>query len=180
MADSVACDVASWAPVASALAATFSVVVAAFAASRSHRSADAANRNLVLTNQAQSGATLSRCMEVFIKIEDDLLEKKIAATRYFERLWGLQFAQYHLFKLRLIPQEVYAAWLMARHRDYHSAPPKIILDMTQADGWKHAKAIIDDPELTLFVESWLLDANMTKVKLQGLVHTVLSRANPTA
>jgi hypothetical protein len=166
--------------VASALAASFSVVVAAFAASRSHRSADAANRNLVLTNQAQSGATLSRCMDVYSKIEDDLLDAKITGQRYFERVWSLQFAQHHLFKLRLIPQEVYAKWLMARHRAYHAAPSKTILGVTQADGWAHAKAIIDDPEFVLFVEPWLFDAGISKEKVQGLAHTFLSRANPTA
>jgi hypothetical protein len=164
--------------VTSAVAALFSVIVAAFAANRSHRSAVAANRNLVLTNQAQSGATLSRCMDVYSKIEDDLLENKITGQRYFERVWSLQFAQYHLFKLRLIPQEVYATWLMARHRAFHATPPKTILGVTQADGWEHAKAIVDDPEFGLFVEPWLFDASITKAKVQGLAHTLFSRANP--
>ncbi|MBS0474419.1 MAG: hypothetical protein JSR28_04625 [Proteobacteria bacterium] len=133
-----------------------------------------------MARQAQSGATLSRCMDVYSKIEDDLLEKKITGKRYFERLWGLQFGQYHLFKLGLIPQEVYAAWLMARHRAYHARPPGTIVDMTQADGWTHAKAIIDDPEFGRFVDCWLLDASMTKGKLQGKVHELLSRVNPAA
>lgn len=112
-----------WAPVASAVAALASVFVAAYAATRSHLAVKAANRNLLLSNQAQSGATIARCMDVYSKIEEDLLDDKISSgERYFERVWGLHFAQYHLFKLRLIPDEIYVVWLMARHRSFHAAP----------------------------------------------------------
>jgi hypothetical protein len=180
MADPAGCDFASWTPLASLATATISVVVAAYAATRAHRSADAAHRNLVFTNQAQSGVTLSRCMDIYSKIEEDMLETRITGARYFERVWSLQFSQYHLFKLRLLPLEVYAAWLMARHRAYHTTPPVAILGMTQADGWVHADRMIDDPDFTSFVKSWLLDAGMTKLRLEGLVHTLRSRANARA
>ena len=132
----------------------------------------------MLTNQAQSGATLSRCMDVYSKIEDDLLDNKITGQRYFERVWSLHFAEYHLFKLRLIPAEVYATWLMARHRGFHAAPPNPVRGVSQAVGWEHAKAIIDDPDFVRFVEPWLLDSGTTKAKVNGLVHALLSRVNP--
>ncbi|MDB5730610.1 MAG: hypothetical protein JWQ03_505 [Variovorax sp.] len=166
------------AAVASAIAAGGSLVVAVFAASLAHKATEVARTNLLISVNAQKGSTLSRCMEVYSKIEEDLIAGNLSGSRYFERVWGLHYAQYHLFVLGQIPEHVYIGWLMARHRAYQHGSPQGTPPMSQADGWAHAREIIEDADFTAFIEGFLLDAQATKGTVSGHAHATASRAQP--
>jgi hypothetical protein len=132
--------------------AMVAAVAAACSALASFLALRQTNQTLDLLKKGNQGQAMVQCIDEYRTIRDALAAGNLTGPRYFERLWSLQFRQYYLYRLGLIPKAVYVTWLQVRHRDYTSGAAAATL--SERDGWKHAAAEMD-AEFVAFVDDLL-------------------------
>jgi hypothetical protein len=120
--------------------------------------------------------TIAWCMTTFYDIQSYGSKAANAddAKRYFERLWGLQLVEYHFYKFRMIPENLYVLWLGGRHQEYWSNTLKVA-DTSFKQGWDLAKPHIQDPDFINFVDDILRNAGEQREHIRKRVRKLVSR-----
>ena len=64
------------------------------------------------SEEAIAVRTMMTCMEQYQDLENKVRGDQMSSNphRYFELLWNLHFAEYHFFKRRFLPDDVYGLW----------------------------------------------------------------------
>ena len=75
------------------------------------------------SRRGQMGETIAWCLKTYYEMRAGIPTPGDAeATRkYFEALWGLQLVEYHYCRYRLLPEDLFALWLVVRHREYYQS-----------------------------------------------------------
>lgn len=144
------CVSPSWLTLLVQFVTAVGVAVSAFF---SYRAVKASETNGVSAREFAQGQTISKCFDVYYEISDSLAKGLIGGGTYFEKIWGLHFTEFHLWKRKLLPDDVYCVWLMLRCREYSSNAHE--LSMSEKEGWEHAQQRIGDQQFIAFVNRLL-------------------------
>ena len=102
-----------------ALATFFTAVIALWTIKSANKDSEATREQQKIRFQS---TVMSACMQEYFKIRrdasDDLVSRPTEAQdRYSERVYGLHFEQYHLFRQKAIPQHVYSIWIKSLKKE---------------------------------------------------------------
>lgn len=139
-------------PIVSNVVAFVSVVVA-LVALRSQRKARQDEREL--SRRFKSTEVATWCIDRFYDIHEDHKTKDLM---YYNRLWGLHYAQFNHYKNASLDSRLYETWLDYLRRDYKH-------DLKHQDQWERIKREhINDEMFVKFIEAVLACENSGQVK----------------